>query len=254
MLAVLEGGREEIPKELERLLAEAARRGPVDGRIVLVYQDDRLLAVVRVERSGEDADRPLEVAWGFLLKAQLAMERPRGLDAFLVEKHRLMAIILVSDGIHDHVARLRPVGALRVLERDVQDGILPLLGTVLDIFPNLRALEEVCVRLLRLLKERVQHLQRKRLAEPARSREERNSGLLVKKAGYELRLVGRPVAVRHRRPVAVADWKRDPLRLGGMSRPVVHWSILYQTTVRRATAPTAALGKPLFCPTSAGRS
>ena len=211
VLAVLERGREEVPEKLERLLSESVRRGVVDRRIVLVDQNHGLLAVVRMERGGEDAECPLEVSRGDLFKTQLTMERPNGLNTLLGGKHRLVAVIFIAHGVRDHLAGLRPVRPFRVLERDVYDRILSLLGAVRGILPDLQALEEAGVRRLRLLEERVKHLQRERLAEPARACEERDRGLLVEKPGYELGLVGRPVALPDRRPVTVPDEERRQL-------------------------------------------
>ena len=216
VLAVLERGRKEVPEELKRILAEPVRRGPVDGGIVLVDQDHRLLAVVRVQRGGENAKARFEVGRQLCPVKNVPEKRLGVFGTVPRSEDGTVAIGLDAHRGGDLAAHVVPVAPLRVLQRDVQDGVLPLLDAVFRILPDLRVLEEAGVRFLRLLEESLQHPQRERLAEPARAREERDRGLLVEKPGYELRLVGRPVTLGHSSPVAVADRKRKTLH--GSSR------------------------------------
>ena len=111
-------------------------------------------------------------------------------------------------GTFNEGAHFLPVRALRILERNEDHGVFPLLGTVFGILPHLRTLKEVRVALVRLLEEGLEHVHRERLAEAARTRENGDRGLLVEKPRYELRLVGRPVPGPDRSPVAVANRER----------------------------------------------
>ena len=161
-----------------------------------------------MKRGRQDAQSSLKIRRRTLLDAKLTMKRPCGFDAALRLKRLLVPVKFISDRIRDHFTDFLPRPALRVLERDEDHGVLALFGAVRGILPHLRALEEVRVALLRLLEERLQHVHRERLAEAARTRENRNGGLLVEKPRDELRLVGRPVPGLDRGPVAVANRER----------------------------------------------
>ena len=213
MLAVLHRAGEKVAEELQRLLAEAVRRGVVDGRIVLVNQDDRAFLIVSMERGCQNSKARLNVRRNLSPVKDVLEQRSRVFIARRRFKDRPVALVFDADGHTDSPQRISPRSALRVLERDEDHRVLALFGAVLGILPDLRSLEKMRVALLRLLEERLEHPHRECLAEAARTGKDRDRGLLVEKPRYELRLVGRPVAGLDLGPVAVADRQCGQFRL-----------------------------------------
>ena len=118
---------------------------------------------------------------------------------------------LLADAAAQHILRRIPRHCIVVLEREVDDWGLPLLG-----HPPPRvwaprdgaALEEVAhVWFVRaaLLEEALEHLHRGRLAEAARAREERHARTRREEVADEERLVHAVAVLRHLFPVALAD-------------------------------------------------
>ena len=213
MRVVLQRAGQERAHERDHFLVVTVRRSRRHGRVVLVDQHDDILLVVAVERIHEELQRIFKQGGigPSLTDVDIIL-------AFLAGGKRLHARDVPLELVAD-VDRKRPVGffppeRLVVLEGEVDDGVLPLLGhpfvRVLAVRDRARLEEVTHVRLVRaaLLEEALEHLHRSRLAEAARAREQRRPRARRKEVADEEGLIDAIAMLGYFLPETLADRER----------------------------------------------
>ena len=169
----LEPRAQEGSKKLQDLRRISMKVARVDGLVVLVDEDDHLLAVVGVEVAGQIEERPVEQRlFGRTLEYRtevpalpLAEPLARGQMVVLVEED----LDFLLDRLHGPLEPLE----LGLLEREVDDRVALKVGPVgLACLPDRQILEQVGEVLVPLLEPRAQHRQVERFAESPGPREQ----------------------------------------------------------------------------------
>ena len=147
---------------------------------------------------------------------------------------------LLADAAAQHILRRIPRHCIVVLEREVDDGILPLLGhpfvRVLALRDRPRLEEVTHVRLVRaaLLEEALEHLHRGGLAEAARTRKEHRARARRKEVADEESLIDAIAMLGHFLPEALADRDRkQPAPCARRFRHVFHAAYSTKTATQR---------------------
>ena len=126
MVVVLHRAGEEHAHEIHHLLVVAVRGGARHGRVVFVDDYERLLLVVEMEGLCEKAESLRKIVHAALLRLD-PFEQSNFVRLGKRRHSRLVPRELASDVISEVVLRRLPRKRLVVLERQVDDGISPLV-------------------------------------------------------------------------------------------------------------------------------